>query len=338
MSSNVLPIVSDPTWHAHRISGGLDEIVFLKVDRERHRSVTFLEDQYLGPDLERVTLPLAAVEAAVASIDQPTPRFIFHSSMATSTLLTRIFDAPGASMSLAEPIILNELGALKRRRIDIRRVLPTVLKLLGRPFDGGEKIVIKPGNTANILIPEIMSALPDLRALIIEAPIRDYLRSVAKKGIFGRTLYRRLYALLSRDRALNTGFTAEDVFEQTDLQIAAMAWLYHRCEFIEACRYWPAAFATLDSARFLARKEETLRALARHFDIAIDPAAILAGPAFSRHSKELGRDFDEQQRKAEHEQTHAAYGEEIDMVEQWLGAVAAHVGLPEQLPRPLIAN
>jgi hypothetical protein len=336
MTPDAVRIVADPAWHAHRINAEMSEIYFVRIDRERHRTVTFLEDKYLGTDLEQATLPFAAVEAAVASFDQADPRFIFHSSMATSTLLTRIFDAPGASMSLAEPIILNELASLKRRGVDVGRTLPTVLKLLGRPFAAGEKIVVKPGNTANVLIPDIAQALPDFRALIIEAPIRTYLRSVAKKGIFGRTVYRRLYALLSRDRDLKTGFTPEDVFEQTDLQIAAMAWLHHRCEFIAACRAWPAAFATLDSAAFLAAKEATLTALARHFDIALDVPAIMAGPAFTRHSKEIGRDFDVRQRDAEHEQAQAAHGEEIDMVAQWLAAVATHVGLPDTLPLPLL--
>jgi predicted nucleic acid-binding protein len=335
MTTDALRIVADPAWHAHRINAAMSEIYFVRIDREQHRAVTFLEDKYLSPDVERATLPFAAVEAAVASFDHAAPRFIFHSSMATSTLLTRIFDAPGASMSLAEPIILNELATLKRRRVDVRRALAVVLKLLGRPFAEGEKVVVKPGNTANILIPEIAAALPELRALVIEAPIRTYLRSDAKKGIFGRTVYRRLYALLSRDRDLKTGFTPEDVFEQTDLQIAAMAWLHHRCEFVEACRAFPAAFVTLDSAAFLAEKEATLHALSRHFDIALDVPAIMAGPIFKRHSKEIGRDFDERQRDVEHEQAQAAHGEEIDMVAQWLAAVATHVGLPETLPAAL---
>jgi hypothetical protein len=336
MTHDARSIVADPAWHVHRINAAMTELYFVRIDREQHRSVTFLEDKYLGTDLERVTLHFAAVEAAVASFQHEAPRFIFHSSMATSTLLTRIFDAPGVSMSLAEPIILNELASLKRRRVDVRRALPTVLKLLGRPFAPGERVVVKPGNTANILIPEIAQALPHFRALIIEAPIRDYLRSVAKKGLFGRTVYRRLYALLSRDRDLKTGFTPEDVFEQTDLQIAAMAWLHHRCEFVEACRSWPAVFVTLDSATFLADKAATLHALAHHFDIVLNVPDIMAGPAFTRHSKELGRAFDEAQRKAEHEQTQAAHGEEIDMVAQWLAAVATHVGLPETLPSPLL--
>jgi hypothetical protein len=76
--------------------------------------------------------------------------------------------------------------------------------------------------------------------------------------------------------------------------------------------------------------------LSRHFDIALDVPAIMAGPIFTRHSKEIGRDFDVRQRDAEHELTEAAHGEEIDMVAQWLAAVATHVGLPDTLPAPLL--
>ena len=82
MMTDALRIVADPAWHAHRINAAMSEIYFVRIDREQHRAVTFLEDKYLSPDLERATLPFAAVEAAVASFDHAAPRFIFHSSMA----------------------------------------------------------------------------------------------------------------------------------------------------------------------------------------------------------------------------------------------------------------
>lgn len=336
-ASRVDTIVNDPLWHAHRINADFTQIQFVRLDRDAHRSITFLEEQYFPEDIERVVLPFAVVAAAASELLNPTPRFIFHSSMATSTLMARVFDLPGTSMSLAEPIILNELSALSSRKTDVMPALPTVLRLLGRPFEPGEVIVIKPGNSANNLMPTIANILPDMRAVCIHAPLRDFIRSIAKKGMVARIVYRRLYAFVGRSVSLPTGFRPEDVFEQTDLQIAAMAWLMQHAQFVESLGMFPDRFRSIDSSQFLNEKAVALRALSDHFAIPLNADAISKGPVFDRHSKQLGRTFSVEEREASYAKVEEAYGEEIGMVVGWLKAVAAHVALPEILPYPLIS-
>lgn len=330
-------IVGDATWHAHRTNAPLSEIQFVRLPRELHRKITFLEEKYFPPDLERVVLPMAVVRDAAAAIDAPLPRLIFHSSMATSTLLARVFDQPRTAMSLAEPIILNELSALKLRGVEVRPVLDTVLRLLSRSFADGEATVIKPGNTANNLIPDMVAVAPKMRGIIIHAPVADFLRSVAKKGMVSRIIYRRLYSFVTRERTLPTGFSAEEIFEQTDLQIAAMAWLHQHAELNGAAARWPGMFRTIDSQTFLERKADTLRAAAAHFAIDLDADAIAASDVFQTHSKERERPFNDSQRAEEYARTQSAYGEEIDMVAAWVEAVGEHVGVPLVLPCPLLA-
>jgi hypothetical protein len=334
---SVEEIVSDPEWLPHRITPDLSQLTFARVPRELQPKITFLEEKSYPADLAYVSATMEAVHKATADFEL-TARFIFHSSMATSTLLARVFDLPATSMSLAEPIILNQLAALHRRGVGMQAPLQTVLKLLGRPFGEREAVVVKAGNTANVLIPQIIACQPRVRAIFIHAPIRQFLKSIAKKGLRGRVIYRRLYALLSRDRHLPTGFTSEDIFEQTDLQIAAMAWLIHQAEFAEFARRWPDNFRTLDSEQFLARKAESLAAMAAHFVLELDSDAIAASAVFKRHSKEVGRRFDDQDRAKEYARTELAYGEELEMVATWLESVAGHVGVPLTLPSPLLAS
>ena len=336
-SSEVDRIVGDAQWLPLRIAQSLDAITFVHLPREGHREVTFLEERYLSEALPRKSLPIEAVADAMTRLAVPqAPRFIFHSSMATSTLLTRVFDLPGTSMSLAEPIVINELSAIQSRGRDVRAPLGVVLRLLARPFSPGEGVVIKPGNSANNLMPLITELLPEMRAITVHAPLRDFLRALAKRGMFARVIYRRLYAFISRSRQLPTGFSPDDIFEQTDLQIAAMAWLLQHSEFVDMLTRHPAQFRSLDSKVFLASKTPTLDALGKHFGLAIDAQAISEGPVFSTHSKELGRAFSSADRDREHAATDAAHGEEIDMVAQWIDQVAEHVRVPLDLPNPLI--
>lgn len=328
-------VVESAEWHVHRTHGDLCELEFVNLPRASHRSITFLEEKSFAPGIRRVRLPFDAVAAAVEKRDFVAPRFIVHSSMAASTLLARVFDAPGVSMSLAEPIILNELAALHLRGRDVRRELAIIIRLLSRPFAPGEGVVIKPGNTANLLMPLIAADTPGMAAVCIEAPVRDFLRSIAKKGIEGRIVYRRLYAFLNRAISIPTGFTPEDVWEQTDLQIAAMTWLLQHAQMTQMLK--GAQFRSVDSATFLAGKLETVTALADHFRLELDAKAVMSSGVFEAHAKELGRSFNAAQREAEYREVDVAYGDEISKVAFWIEKVAEHVGLGLRLPRPLLA-
>ena len=335
---NLSEVVADHQWLPHHINAELDEMQFVRLDRDAHRTVTFLEEKYLAVDVERANFPLAAVAAASEQVPLRNVRFVFHSSLALSTLTARLFDLPGIAMSLREPIVLNELASLARRGRNIMPVLRLVMRLFGRPFYEGEIVVIKPGNTANILIPELMTMMPDARALFMHAPLIDFLGSVARRGMWGRVVYRRLFALLHRDGHLDAGFSDEDIFEQTDLQIAAMAWLNHQAQFAH-CLDEPFAerIRTIDAATFLSRRHDVVAAIADHFGISVDVDALLAGPVFAEHSKELGRSFDFGERERENAENLSVHGEEIAMVAEWAEKTFETCGEAMALGHPLVA-
>ena len=335
--ASISDIVEDHRWLPHRLDAARGSIEFVRIDRVGHRSVTFLEDQYFVEDIDRQRFPISQVLSAIRGLPEAPLHFIFHSSMALSTLAARLFDLPGTAMALKEPIILNDLANMVRDRRPVQPLLDPILRLLGRPFGSGEAVVIKPGNVANVLMPAVMTVRPEARALCLYAPLRAFLRSVAKKGMFGRVTYRRYFGLARRDGLLNTGFSEQDMFEQTDLQIAAMVWLNAHARFLQLARQFGSRVRTSDSETILGRREHAIGALGKHFRLQLDAPAIVAGPLFSQHSKELGRAFDADQRQREHEATTLAHGEEIEMVAGWAAKVAEHVGVPLDLPQPLLA-
>ena len=335
--TDVRSIVSDYRWLPHRLFADGSQIQFIRLERADHRAVTFLEEQYLAPDVERVVLPLAAVIEAAAAVPLSPTHFVFHSSLALSTLTTRLFDMPGVAMGLKEPIILNEIATLSRRGMRVRPLLSSVLRLLGRPFAPGEAVVVKPGNTANVLIPDILELRPDARALIMYAPLGDFINSVARKGMWARIVYRRLFALLRQDGFFDGGHSEEDIFEMTDLQIGAMAWLTHQAQFSQVIETAVGGrVRAIDADSFLANREVAVTALARFFGLDFDVQAVIDGPVFNQHSKQLGRAFDAGERERERAAAGAAYGEEIAMVVEWARGVAAHGGVPLDLGNRLI--
>lgn len=334
-------VARDPWWLAHRYDPEQDAMHFLRLDRTQHGRATFLIDRDLPPDLPRLVLPRSESVRAASGAAGPV-HFIFHSAYCCSTLLARAFDLPGTAWSLREPTILNDLVGWRRRGAAPAAVqdrLADALTLLERPFGRGEAVVVKPSNVVNALAPAIMALRPGARALLLHAPLPVFLRSIAKKGMWGALWVREYLVGARKDGLVELGFSPEQLFGQTDLQIAALGWLAQHALFARLTeRFGPERVRTIDSERLLSRPAESLAALGRLFALPLTDAAvegIVQGPVFSRHSKE-DKSFDTGARQREHEAADQLRGEEVEKVSAWIAAVAAANGVPLALAAPLL--
>lgn len=338
--SAIVRIVRDPEWLAHRYDPDRDTIKFVRVTRAAHARATFITDEYLTPDSQAVSVERTIASAAGAAVAPV--HFLFHSAFCCSTLLARAVDLPGVSMGLKEPVILNDIvGWRFIRPVEGQRVAETldgVLNLLARPFGAGESVVIKPSNVVNGLADLILALRPQSKALLLHAPLQVYLRSIAKKGIDGRLWVRDLLAKLLREGLIDLGLEGEDYLRLTDLQAAAVGWLAQQALFGRLASKYGARVKTLDSETLMARPVACVAALAAHYGLAIDhekATAIVAGPAFTRHSKD-GRAFDATARTAEYRIAADAHEDEIAKVETWAAAVARAAGVRFELPASVI--
>ncbi len=335
-------VARNARWLAHRYDPQHDAVHFVDVPRAEHGAAMFLTDEYLARHAEPVVI---GRDHALGEARAAAPiHFIFHSAYCCSTLLARAFDRPGRAMGLKEPMILNDLVGWRRRGArpaEVARVLDGAMALLARPFAPGEAVVVKPSNIVNGLAAAMLGMRPQAGALLLHAPLRTYLGSIARKGMWGRLWVRELLVGLLADGGVQLGFAAGDYVGQTDLQVAAVGWLAQHAGFAAlAERFGPGRVRTLDSETLTARPAETMAALARLFRIDLDAAAvaeIVAGPAFTRHSK-WGTDFGGAARAAEQRDAAAVHAEEIDKVAVWAEAVAAGAGVSPLLGSPLLAG
>lgn len=336
----VAAIARDAEWLAHRYDPDHDAIHFRRTPRDQHRAATFLTDEYL-PEAGAPAIVRRA--EAMASAGRPAPiHFIFHSAFCCSTMLARAFDIPGKAMGLKEPVILHDLVGWAHRGGAAQQVAPVLddaLALLARPFASGESLVVKPSNVVNALAPAMLAMRPDAHALLLYAPLRDYLNSIARKEMTGRLWVRDLLVKLLQDRLIDFGFSGEDYLRQTDLQVAAVGWLAQHALFARLADRFGDRVRTLSSELVTARSADVIGALALQFGVALDAAAIdavVAGPAFTRHSKNDAA-FGGAERQAEQRQAAATHGYEIDKVAVWAEAVAASAGVPLRPGTPLIS-
>ncbi len=338
--SDIATIVADAAWLAHRHDETADTIHFMPVSRAQHRAATFITDEYLPKGLPVVVI---ARSEAIAAAPPPAPlHFIFHSAFCCSTLLARALDLPGVAMGLKEPVILNDITGWRHRGggtgADVARALDHALCLLARPFTPGEAVIVKPSNVTNGLALAMLSLRTDAKALLLHAPLETYLRSIAKKGIDGRRWVRDLMAKQLREGLIDLGLEGENYLRLTDLQAAAVGWLAQHALFARLAKQFGDRVRTLDSEVLLARPHETMAALAKLYGLALDVdaiAAIVAGPAFTRHSK-TDAAFGSAARGREYADAADAHGDEIAKVLVWAEAVAKGAQVPMTLPAPLV--
>jgi hypothetical protein len=327
-------MVQDPLWLAHRYDPQHDAVHFRLVTRAMHGKVIFITDEYL-PDNDPVKV-VRRVEALANLPERGPVHFIFHSAFCCSTLLARVFDAPGVAMALKEPVILNDISGWQQRGGDkrqINQVLDGTLALLARRFAPGEAVVIKPSNVVNALAPAMLDLRPEARAVLLYAPLETYLRSVAKKGMWGRIWVRDLLVKLLRDGLIDLGFATEDYLGLTDLQVAAVGWLAQQALFARMQAQFGARVMALDSEALLAEPENILSQVVDLFEFNMSSdaiRAIVAGPVFTRHSK-FDQAFGAAERAAEYDAAWAVHGDEIDKVAVWAAAVAKNAGVEMRL-------
>lgn len=341
MQSDFAELVCDPEWFPHRLRAEDWQLDFVHLSRGAHRAITFLSDEYFEPATPRAVARFGDIVSAMPRCVPGPIHFIFHSAFCGSTLLARLFDIEGTSMGLKEPSGLNDLADIVRRskrRIDVKPALDVLLALYARPMNPGESTIVKPSNVANAVIDDALAIRPEARALFLYSPLPAFLRSLASKGLFARIWARRLSLALDMVPEFDPGFSQQDRWLQTDLQVAALSWLQQHAQFARLVRtHGSQRVRTIDSNVMLADFPAAMRGLADLFALNAARLEIAAhSPARFEDSKRHDRPFDAQAREQEQAVAQAAYGEEIDKVVVWAEAVARHCGIPIELGAPLL--
>lgn len=325
-----------PNWLAHRYDPGHDAFQFHQVSRDKRRQVAFLTDELLAP----LDPPVALRRQDVTGAPGAKLSFVFHSAYCCSTLIANAYDRPGRAFSLKEPVVLNDIVGWRHRggpAAQVSAVLGDAMEVSARPFEAGERGVIKPSNVVNGLATALIAARPEAGVLLLHAPLADYLASIADKGLWGRLWVRDLLAKQWVDGLVELGVSQQDVFLQSDLQVAALGWLAQHALFAKIARQWPHRVRTLNSEVLLADPLAALEQL--DMVLGIDSSAPerdeVVRAVFSRDAK-TGTQFEAGARASRQEARAAVHAEELKMVMAWAERVADSAGVAMALPNALI--
>jgi hypothetical protein len=270
-------------------------------------------------------------------VDESPLHFILHSGLAGSTLLARALWQPGVVTTLKEPPILTDVVAfsLVAHAQKVAELSNLVASLLARSFGDGEAIVVKVSSVGNGVAGAMAASRPRSRILCLDAPLEEMLASLARRGLEGRSSGRKLFIGLRNSRLAELGFDGSRLFHQTDLQLAALAWLAIHRVMAETANQLGERVRSIASADLLNRPGEALAAIARHLDLDLPVDQRLESGVFHRHAK-TGEPFDAEVRARVLRGALATHGEEIHMVAKWARKVAEANSIAWDLPHPIL--
>ena len=331
-SPDARELALNPEWIPHAFEEDTD-LDFVLVPRASRSNLVFLTDGQMRGAYAKTKAPVTAVKNEASVLKDAPLHFVFHSSFCCSTLLARAVEKKGTSASLSEPnILVNLAEQMIAGQSGTRERLELALQLLGRPFEPGETMIIKPSSFANRLAEPILRLRTQSRGVLLYSDAKTFLASVVRRGLLGRINARKLYVNLRSWSALDFGFSESEIFEQTDLQIAALSWLMQMAHFDRLFTTFGAdRLIILDAADLLANPVTELERVQSFFGLGFrheEVEAIVSGPVFSRHSKDRGRDYGQKAREEDHNALLKAHSDELEMVLKWLSAVAGHLGVP----------
>ena len=336
---NVADLARDPAWFADNFDPQKKTISFVHLDRARISGAPFLDQRFDRTGAPREDASLDALDAALQP-GPPSLDFIWHTSFCCSTLIAHALDAPGKNLALREPGITMTLAAAKRAGwFDARQLgdkLPsTIFRLLARRFSENERILVKPTNTVNTLIADA-ARLTNGKMLFLYSGARDFLASIARKKLDGHIFARKLFSIFAGDGDPLGKLAPQQLFEMSDLQIAALVWQMQMGHFRRMMAVLGPRAASLDCARFLADPKATLARLDAFFGLDLGAAHIetaVSGPMFSRNAKNESESYDPEARARDNEAMAAMIGPDLERVIAW--SYQAAPDAPRALPNPL---
>ncbi len=327
-------LINNENYLAYRFNFNTENVEFLPVSRHEIRQVSALKLEYIDAGRQLMPVPLAElvplVESAGQSLTGNPPRFIFHTAFCASTFLSRCLDVEGVSVGLREPQILLDAANAKRLQwhskttpLNYSHLPKLALLLLQKHAAPTEKLVIKPINSVNNIIPELLQTGGPGKALLMYTDARNFLLSTLRKGEGGRHVTRAMFDLLRCDFPHLANLSLSAMLHMTDLNIIVTLWRLQieQAESMLAQYASTQQMASLHAEKLDLHPLETLSAANRFLDLGIATEQIENIVASDRRfvdAKNTGESFSLQKRQETYRKLEDFYNADLPNTLNWM--------------------
>lgn len=326
--------LESPEYLAYKFDFHTESLEFLPITPGEIRQVSSLSREFLGPDRPAIQVPLAEVmpllESADNTLEKNPPRFIFHTAFCSSTFLSRCLDVEGVSIGLREPQLL--LDAANARRLQWRSKttglnhedLPKLaLILLHKHAGQSEKLVIKPINSVNNIVSDLLKITGAAKSLMLYTDARNFLFSTLKKGEESKYAVRAMFDLIRCDFPHLANLRLSDALHMTDIKVILTLWRLQIEQAEQALQQSSAnnRMASVYGERLIDEPLETLQAANRFLELGIPEQKISEIANSDRRTsdaKNEGQTFSAGQRREAYDKVESYHGTELDRALNWL--------------------
>lgn len=327
IAQSLAEVVSDPCWQPCALDIGKGKIQFAYVDKETVERETFLDSRFFSVFKGRfILVDLHELIQAVEEIQLAPPAgFIFHTAFCGSTLIAKNVAAKDDINSILEPNILLDLALIKRKNRDFylsstwEPLLKTIVLLLARPYIHGGKSFIKPTNSVNNLIKDLMELFPETNFLLLYSGLKEFMVSNIKKSFDYTEFCQILISTMMNDNDFVAKNKLDNFAEFPSLNLAATAWIIQLEEYqviLNECK--SERIGTLNFRDYLRDVDRGLKSCYEFLDIeTTNFQSIIAGTQANKHSKSTKHEYNREVKAGEDSKIVSEHGEEIDRALSW---------------------
>jgi len=350
----VRDLVNSENYLAYKFNFNTENVEFLPIKREEIRRVSALKLEYIEASRQLIPVPLAELVKLANSSNKPLlenpPRFIFHTAFCASTFLSRCLDVEGVSVGLREPQLLLDAANAKRlqwrsktTRLNFTHLPKLALLLLQKHAAPSEKLVIKPINSVNNIIPELLQNTGPSQSLMLYTDARNFLLSTLRKGEGGKHVIRAMFDLLRCDFQHLSNLSLSAMLHMTDLNIILTLWRLQIEQAENALRQFASkkAMASLYGENLIHNPLEAIQAANQFLDLGVSSGQIkVIVDSDSRYddAKSEGERFSVQKRQDRYQKVEDFYGEDLNNGLNWMIRNNPRTELNPDLSEPLIRS
>ena len=318
--------LDDPTYLPFKLDPIARRVLLVRLDAAQRREASFLDERALSPQADGGWMPLEQLLSQPLRSDAKPVDAIFHIGHCGSTLLSRLLESWPGVQSLREPLPLRTLAELWPQRTqpesrlsadDVERCLDALWSAWSRPAGDGERVMIKATSSCNTLIASLLEGRPQMRAILLDIPLRPYLATLLKSP---DSIRDATAGAADRLRDLRDRCGDEDLFLHalSMPQQCAMGWVAERLRFAALARAFDGRVLRVDFERLLAEPETVLAGIAKHLGLAPDGVAeAMRSPAWGRYSKAQSHGYSRDDRAHDLMLAMQRHHADITHAEQW---------------------
>jgi hypothetical protein len=236
----------------------------------------------------------------------------------------------GISISLREPQLLLDAANAKRLQWQSRttdlgyRQLPKLaLELLRKHAQGTEKLILKPINSVNNIIPELMQVTGHAKSLMLYTDVRNFLLSTLRKGEGGKQTVRSMFDLLRCDFPHLEKLRLTDTIHMTDLRVILTLWRLQIEQAEQVLQQFAPGntMASVYGETLVENPSGVLDAADRFLDLGIGPdrlEAIVNSDERHQDAKNSGQRFSAKKRAGLYRALEEFYGADLEHGMQWM--------------------